>query len=156
MDVIQRGPAQRGPTQRGPAKREPSAAALRKGIRVLLVDDSPSIRQSTEKLLARQGCQISTASDGFDALCQIEEARPEIVFMDAMMPRLDGFQTCALLRSSQQWRDTPVVLVSAGETLLDRVKAELAGANRYLPKPFRGAELLQAIDDFVADAREPD
>ena len=125
------------------------------GSRVVVADwRCDWIGMGIAEMLARQGCRITVAGDGFAALCSIEEARPDIIFMDAMMPRLDGFQTCALLRSSEQWRNTPVVLVSAGETLLDQVKAELAGAHRYLQKPFRAAELLQAIGDLVTDARE--
>ncbi len=120
-------------------------------IRVLVVDDSKSIRRSTELLLCQSGYQTSTAADGYEALCSLSREQPDIVFMDAMMPRLDGFQTCALIRQSPRFSGLPVVLVSAGEALLEKVRAELAGAQRYLVKPFRREELLRAIRELVAD-----
>lgn len=121
--------------------------------KVLLVDDSRTIRQSAQALLEQAGCQITLAEDGFEALCRIAAVRPDIIFMDVTMPGLDGFQACALIRSSPQFGDTPVVLVSANDGLLDRARAELAGARRYILKPFRKADLLDAIVALVPKAR---
>lgn len=123
-------------------------------LKVLLVDDSRSIRQSAQAMLEPLGCAITLAEDGFDALCRIAALRPDIIFMDVMMPGLDGFQACALIRSSPQFGETPVVLVSGSDGLLDRARAELAGARRYILKPFRKADLLEAIAALVPTARQ--
>ena len=117
--------------------------------RVLLVDDSKTIRQSTESILNLYGCHTITAIDGFDALCKIGAANPHLVLMDGMMPRLDGFQTCALIRHSEKYSTLPVVLVSSKDGLLEKTKAELVGAQRYIVKPFRREDILQALRDFV-------
>lgn len=122
-------------------------------LKVLLVDDSRSIRQSAQAMLEPLGCSITLAEDGFDALCRIAALRPDIIFMDVMMPGLDGFQACALIRASPQFGETPVVLVSGNDGLLDRARAELAGARRYILKPFRKADLLEAIAALVPGAR---
>ncbi len=124
-------------------------------LKVLLVDDSRSIRQSAQAMLEPLGCSITLAEDGFDALCRIAALRPDIIFMDVMMPGLDGFQACALIRASPQFGETPVVLVSGNDGLLDRARAELAGARRYILKPFRKADLLEAIAALVPSARQP-
>lgn len=123
-------------------------------IKVLLVDDSRAIRHSACKLLEGAGCQITLAEDGFDALCRIAALRPDIVFMDITMPTLDGFQACALIRASAEFGTTPVVLVSANDGLLDRARAELAGARRYILKPFRSSDLLEAITALVPRASD--
>lgn len=123
-------------------------------LKVLLVDDSRSIRQSAKGMLESMGCQITLAEDGFDALCRIAALRPDIIFMDVMMPGLDGFQACALIRASPQFGETPVVLISGSDGLLDRARAELAGARRYILKPFRKADLLEAIAALVPTAGE--
>jgi len=122
-------------------------------LKVLLVDDSRSIRQSAQAMLEPMGCTITLAEDGFDALCRIAALRPDIIFMDVMMPGLDGFQACALIRASPQFGETPVVLVSGSDGLLDRARAELAGARRYILKPFRKVDLLEAIAALVPTAR---
>ncbi|MDP1932853.1 MAG: response regulator [Gammaproteobacteria bacterium] len=119
-------------------------------IKVLLVDDSKTIRHSARQILEEAGCHITVAEDGFDALCRIAAVRPDIVFMDIMMPGLDGFQACALIRASPEFGTTPVVLVSANDGLLDRARAELAGARRYILKPFRKNDLLGAITALVS------
>lgn len=123
-------------------------------LKVLLVDDSRSIRQSVQAMLEPLGCTLTLAEDGFDALCRIAALRPDIIFMDVMMPGLDGFQACALIRASPQFGETPVVLVSGNDGLLDRARAELAGARRYILKPFRKADLLEAIAALVPTARQ--
>lgn len=122
-------------------------------LKVLLVDDSRSIRQSAQAMLEPMGCSITLAEDGFDALCRVAALRPDIIFMDVVMPGLDGFQACALIRASPQFGETPVVLVSGSDGLLDRARAEIAGARRYILKPFRKADLLEAIAALVPGAR---
>ena len=119
------------------------------GLRVLLVDDSRTMRESARSLLEDSGCQLSLASNGFEALCQVAALRPHLVFMDIAMPELDGFQACALIRASARHGATPVVLVSANDGRLDRARAELAGAQRYILKPFRKADLLAALRELV-------
>ncbi len=117
--------------------------------RVLLVDDSKTIRLRTESILNQYGCHTITAVDGFDALCKIGAANPHLVLMDGMMPRLDGFQACALIRHSEKYAALPVVLVSSNDGLLEKTKAELVGAQRYIVKPFRREDILQALRDFL-------
>jgi len=125
------------------------------GLRVLLVDDSRTMRESARNLLEDCGCQLTLASNGFEALCQVAVLRPHLVFMDIAMPELDGFQACALIRASARHGATPVVLVSANDGRLDRARAELAGAQRYILKPFRKADLLAALRELVpADGRD--
>jgi len=119
------------------------------GLRVLLVDDSRTMRESARSLLEDSGCQLALASNGFEALCQVAVLRPHLVFMDIAMPELDGFQACALIRASARHGATPVVLVSANDGRLDRARAELAGAQRYILKPFRKADLLAALRELV-------
>lgn len=119
------------------------------GLRVLLVDDSRTMRESARSLLEDSGCQLTLASNGFEALCQVAVLRPHLVFMDIAMPELDGFQACALIRASARHGATPVVLVSANDGRLDRARAELVGAQRYILKPFRKADLLAALRELV-------
>lgn len=133
--------------------------AARQGIgegkRILLVDDSRTIRESARSLLEDCGCHLTLAENGFEALCQVAAVRPHLVFMDISMPELDGFQACALIRASVLHGATPVVLVSANDGRVDRARAELVGAQRYILKPFRKADLLAAIHDLLlVDAPE--
>lgn len=123
-------------------------------IKVLLVDDSRAIRHSARQILEEADCHITVAEDGFDALCRVAGLRPDIIFMDIMMPDLDGFQACALIRASPEFGAIPVVLVSANDGVLDRARAELAGARRYILKPFRKSDLLEAIKALVVSRRE--
>jgi|GEM_PF-1406259 len=118
-------------------------------LRVLLVDDSRTMRESARSLLEDAGCQLILASTGFEALCQVALQRPHLVFMDIAMPELDGFAACALIRASARHGHTPVVLVSANDGRLERARAELAGAQRYILKPFRKADLLAALRELV-------
>lgn len=118
-------------------------------LRVLLVDDSRTMRESARSLLEDTGCQLILASTGFEALCQVALQRPHLVFMDIAMPELDGFAACALIRASVRHGHTPVVLVSANDGRLERARAELAGAQRYILKPFRKADLLAALRELV-------
>jgi twitching motility two-component system response regulator PilG len=115
------------------------------GVRILVIDDSKTIRRTAENLLIKAGCEVCVAEDGFEALGKIVTFKPELVFVDIMMPRLDGYQTCALIKSNPALRHTPVIMLSSKDGLFDRAKGRLVGAQHYLSKPFTGEELLQAV-----------
>lgn len=115
------------------------------GIKVLVVDDSKTIRRTAETLLRNAGCEVETAIDGFDALSQVVEYRPDVIFVDIMMPRLDGYQTCALIKNNRLFRRTPVVMLSSKDGLFDRARGRVVGSDEYLTKPFTREELLGAI-----------
>ena len=119
------------------------------GLRVMVVDDSKTIRRTAETLLAKEGCTVQTAVDGFEALAMIADQQPHIIFVDIMMPRLDGYQTCALIKNNQQFKSTPVVMLSSKDGLFDKAKGRVVGAEQYLTKPFTRDELIQAIRQFV-------
>jgi len=111
-------------------------------VKVLVIDDSKTIRRSAENLLAKEGFEVITAIDGFDALAKIADARPEIIFVDIMMPRLDGYQTCALIKNNSEFKGTPVVMLSSKDGLFDRAKGRIVGSDQYITKPFSKEELL--------------
>jgi len=120
-----------------------------RGVKVLVIDDSKTIRRSAENLLTREGCDVITATDGFDALAKIADSRPEIIFVDIMMPRLDGYQTCALIKNNSEFRTTPVVMLSSKDGLFDKAKGRIVGSDRYITKPFSKEELLGTIRTLV-------
>jgi twitching motility two-component system response regulator PilG len=122
------------------------------GLKILVIDDSKTIRRTAETLLSREGCQVFTAVDGFDALAKIADHRPDVIFVDIMMPRLDGYQTCALIKHNRTFRDTPVIMLSSKDGLFDRARGRIVGSEHYLTKPFTKDELLGAIRDHVARA----
>jgi twitching motility two-component system response regulator PilG len=113
--------------------------------RVLVIDDSKTIRRTAETLLAKAGYEVMTAEDGFEALGKIVSFKPNLVFVDIMMPRLDGYHTCALIKRNPMLKSTPVVMLSSKDGLFDRAKGRLVGAELYLSKPFTGEELLDAV-----------
>jgi twitching motility two-component system response regulator PilG len=119
------------------------------GVKVLVIDDSKTIRRTAENLLSRAGCDVVTASDGFEALGKLIDYRPDVVFVDVMMPRLDGYHTCALIKNNASLRDTPVIMLSSKDGLFDRARGRLVGAEQYLAKPFTRDELLEAIRRFA-------
>jgi twitching motility two-component system response regulator PilG len=119
------------------------------GVKVLVIDDSKTIRRSAENLLTKEGCDVITAIDGFDALAKIADARPEIIFVDIMMPRLDGYQTCALIKNNSEFKATPVVMLSSKDGLFDKAKGRIVGSDRYITKPFSKEELLGTIRTLV-------
>lgn len=116
-----------------------------KGLKVLVVDDSKTIRRTAETLLAREGCEVHTAIDGFDALARIADAPPDIIFIDIMMPRLDGYQACSLVKHNKAFRHIPVIMLSSKDGLFDRARGRIVGSEHYLTKPFTKEELLDAI-----------
>lgn len=119
------------------------------GIKVLVIDDSNTIRRSAEIFLHQAGCQVLLAEDGFDALAKITDHEPDIIFCDIMMPRLDGYQTCALIKKNPRFCNTPVVMLSSKDGLFDRARGRMVGSDQYLTKPFARERLLQAVADFV-------
>jgi twitching motility two-component system response regulator PilG len=119
------------------------------GLKVLVIDDSKTIRRTAETLLKKEGCEVLTAVDGFDALSKIADHRPDIVFVDIMMPRLDGYQTCALIKHNKLFKKTPVVMLSSKDGLFDRARGRIVGSEQYLTKPFTKDELLGAIHKHV-------
>ena len=122
------------------------------GLKILVIDDSKTIRRTAETLLSKEGCQVFTAVDGFDALAKIADHRPDVIFVDIMMPRLDGYQTCALIKHNRTFKDTPVIMLSSKDGLFDRARGRIVGSEYYLTKPFTKDELLGAIRSHVARA----
>jgi twitching motility two-component system response regulator PilG len=115
------------------------------GTRVMVIDDSNTIRRSAEIFLLKTGCEVILAEDGFDALAKIADHHPEVIFVDIMMPRLDGYQTCALIKKNARLRDTPVIMLSSKDGLFDRARGRLVGSDEYLTKPFTKDSLLEAV-----------
>ena len=129
-----------------------SAAVAKRGLeglKILVIDDSKTIRRTAETLLAKEGCEVYTAVDGFDALSKIADHHPDIIFVDIMMPRLDGYQTCALIKHNQVFKQTPVIMLSSKDGLFDRARGRLVGSEQYLTKPFTKDELLSAIQSHT-------
>ncbi len=119
------------------------------GIKVMVIDDSKTIRRTAETLLKKEGCEVITATDGFEALSKITDHRPDIIFIDIMMPRLDGYQTCALIKRNKSYKETPVILLTSKDGLFDRARGRIVGSDQYLTKPFTREELLGAIKQYV-------
>jgi len=119
------------------------------GTKVMVIDDSKTIRRTAETLLKKAGCEVITATDGFEALSKITDNQPDIIFIDIMMPRLDGYQTCALIKRNEVYKATPVVLLTSKDGLFDRARGRIVGSDQYLTKPFTKEELLGAIKDYV-------
>jgi len=119
------------------------------GLKAMVIDDSKTIRRTAETLLKKVGCEVVTAVDGFDALAKITDHKPDIIFVDIMMPRLDGYQTCALIKNNKNFQNTPVIMLSSKDGLFDRAKGRIVGSDQYLTKPFSRDELLGAITEHV-------
>ncbi len=120
------------------------------GLKILVIDDSKTIRRTAETLLAKEGCTVFTATDGFDALSKIADHNPDVIFVDIMMPRLDGYQTCSLIKHNENFRDTPVIMLSSKDGLFDRARGRIVGSEQYLTKPFTRDELIGAIAEQVS------
>ena len=115
------------------------------GIKVVLIDDSNTIRRSGEIFLSQAGCQVMLAEDGFDGLSKVVDTRPDVIFVDVMMPRLDGYQTCALIKNNPEFKNTPVVMLTSKDSLFDRARGKLVGSDQYLTKPFSKKSLIDAV-----------
>ena len=118
-------------------------------LKVMVIDDSKTIRRTAETLLKNVGCEVITAVDGFDALARIVDHHPHIIFVDIMMPRLDGYQTCALIKNHRSFKSTPVIMLSSKDGLFDKAKGRIVGSDQFLTKPFSRDELLNAIKAHV-------
>ena len=119
------------------------------GLKILVVDDSKTIRRTAETLLSKEGCQVFTAIDGFDALSKIADHQPDLIFVDIMMPRLDGYETCSLIKHNKVFKQTPVIMLSSKDGLFDRARGRIVGSEQYLTKPFTKDELLGAITNQI-------
>jgi twitching motility two-component system response regulator PilG len=121
-----------------------------KGVRVMVIDDSNTIRKSAEIFLVQAGCKVLLAEDGFDALAKIADHQPQVIFCDILMPRLDGYQTCALLKKNPRFAGTPVIMLSSKDGLFDRARGRMVGSDEYLTKPFTKDSLLKTVASHAA------
>jgi len=119
-------------------------------LKVMVVDDSNTIRRTAEMILSKAGCDVVTAIDGFDSLAKIIDVVPDVIFVDIMMPRLDGYQTCALIKNNNEFKQTPVIMLSSKDGLFDKAKGRIVGADEYLTKPFSKNELFEVLERIVA------
>ena len=124
-------------------------AASLNGVKVMIIDDSNTIRRSAEIFLVQEGCQVVLAEDGFDALAKIADHGPDVIFCDIMMPRLDGYQTCALIKKNPRFSATPLIMLSSKDGLFDRARGRMVGSDQYLTKPFTKDSLLQSVATFA-------
>ncbi len=120
------------------------------GTKVMVIDDSNTIRRSAEIFLVKAGCEVILAEDGFDALSKIADHQPDVIFVDIMMPRLDGYQTCALIKKNQKFKVTPVIMLSSKDGLFDRARGRMVGSDEYLTKPFTKESLLKTVGQYMA------
>jgi len=118
-------------------------------IKVMVIDGSNTIRRTTEALLQKAGYTVYTAADGFEAMSMIADHRPDIIFVDIMMPRLDGYQTCSLIKNNRQFRNTPVIMLSSKDGLFDRARGRIAGSEEHVNKPFTQQDLIAVINKHV-------
>jgi len=119
----------------------------------MVIDDSNTIRRSAEIFLKSSGCQVILAEDGFDALAKISNEHPDLIFVDIMMPRLDGYQTCSLIKRNARYKTTPVIMLSSKDGLFDRARGRMVGSDQYLTKPFTQDTLIEAVQVYAALAK---
>ena len=119
-------------------------------MKVLVIDDSNTIRRSAEIFLKQGGHEVMLAEDGFDALAKVNDAQPDLIFCDILMPRLDGYQTCAIIKRNEKFAATPVVMLSSKDGVFDKARGRMVGSQEYLTKPFTKDQLLQAVQQFGA------
>lgn len=128
-----------------------NGASRNSGLRILVVDDSATIRRSAESMLVAEGHEVITAENGFDALSKVARHNPDLIFVDIMMPRLDGYQTCAIIKNNAQYRATPVIMLTSKDGLFDQARGRVVGSDLYLTKPFTKEELLAAVAQHAAN-----
>ena len=126
----------------------PSAAPASPSVRVLVIDDSNTIRRSAEIFLRQGGHEVVLAEDGFDALAKVNDHTPDLIFCDILMPRLDGYQTCAIIKRNAKFAATPVVMLSSKDGVFDKARGRMVGSQDYLTKPFTKDQLLQTVQQF--------
>jgi twitching motility two-component system response regulator PilG len=118
------------------------------GLKVMVIDDSNTIRRSAEIFLGQAGCRVILAEDGFDALAKVADNDPDLIFCDILMPRLDGYQTCALIKKSPKFHEIPVIMLSSKDGLFDRARGRMVGSDQYLTKPFTKDSLIRAVAQY--------
>ena len=118
-------------------------------MKVLIIDDSNTIRRSAEIFLKQGGHEVMLAEDGFDALAKISDFHPDLIFCDILMPRLDGYQTCAIIKRNEKFSTTPVIMLSSKDGVFDKARGRMVGSQEYLTKPFTKDQLLQTVRDFT-------
>jgi twitching motility two-component system response regulator PilG len=118
------------------------------GLKVMVIDDSNTIRRSAEIFLRQGGHEVLLAEDGFDALAKVNDHDPELIFCDILMPRLDGYQTCAIIKRNPRFAHVPVIMLSSKDGLFDKARGRMVGSEEYLTKPFTKEQLLRAVDSF--------
>ncbi len=120
------------------------------GVKVMVIDDSNTIRRSAEIFLKQTGCEVILAEDGFDALSKIARQMPDLIFVDIMMPRLDGYQTCSLIKRNSRFKSTPVIMLSSKDGVFDRARGRMVGSDQYLTKPFTQESLVDAVRTYAS------
>jgi twitching motility two-component system response regulator PilG len=120
------------------------------GVKVMVIDDSNTIRRSAEIFLKQTGCEVILAEDGFDALSKIASQMPDLIFVDIMMPRLDGYQTCSLIKRNSRFKSTPVIMLSSKDGVFDRARGRMVGSDQYLTKPFTQESLVDAVRTYAS------
>lgn len=120
------------------------------GVKVMVIDDSNTIRRSAEIFLKQIGCEVILAEDGFDALSKIASHLPDLIFVDIMMPRLDGYQTCSLIKRNSRFKSTPVIMLSSKDGVFDRARGRMVGSDQYLTKPFTQESLTDAVKTYAS------
>jgi len=120
------------------------------GVKVMVIDDSNTIRRSAEIFLKQIGCEVILAEDGFDALSKIASHLPDLIFVDIMMPRLDGYQTCSLIKRNSRFKSTPVIMLSSKDGVFDRARGRMVGSDQYLTKPFTQESLVDAVKTYAS------
>jgi len=130
-----------------------STLAGNEHLKIMVIDDSSTIRRSAEIFLGQAGYKIVLSEDGFDALAKINDSHPDLIFCDILMPRLDGYQTCALIKKSAKFRDTPVIMLSSKDGLFDRARGAMVGSDEYLTKPFTKDSLLKTVRNYTSEAQ---
>lgn len=126
------------------------------GVKVMVIDDSNTIRRSAEIFLKQSGCEVILAEDGFDALSKIASELPNVIFVDIMMPRLDGYQTCSLIKKNPRFKSIPVIMLSSKDGLFDRARGRMVGSDQYLTKPFTQESLLEAVNTYASGSNTPE
>jgi twitching motility two-component system response regulator PilG len=121
-------------------------------MKIMVIDDSSTIRRSAEIFLGQAGYKVVLADDGFDALAKMNDHKPVLIFCDILMPRLDGYQTCALIKKSAKFHSTPVIMLSSKDGLFDRARGAMVGSDAYLTKPFTKDSLLKTVREYTAEA----
>jgi twitching motility two-component system response regulator PilG len=119
-------------------------------LKILVIDDSNTIRRSAEIFLKQGGHEVMLAEDGFDALAKVNDCQPNLIFCDILMPRLDGYQTCAIIKRHAKFSAVPIVMLSSKDGVFDKARGRMVGAQDYLTKPFTKDQLLQAVRQFGA------